>query len=40
MANYKESAVMHMRSAIAPLFFAISSLLPPAGSVSTDLSDK
>jgi hypothetical protein len=36
MANNKEFAVMHMRSAIMSLFFAISSLLSPAGSMFTD----
>jgi hypothetical protein len=36
MANNKESAVMHMPSAIMSLFFAISSLLSPAGSMFTD----
>jgi hypothetical protein len=36
MANNKESAVMHIRSAIMSLFLAISSLLSPAGSMFTD----
>jgi hypothetical protein len=36
MANNKEFAVMHMRSAIMSLFLAISSLLSPAGSMLAD----
>jgi hypothetical protein len=36
MANNKESAVMHIRSAIMSLFLAISNLLSSAGSMFTD----